>query len=168
MEGAMTTTTEAANVSGLCMCGCGQRTLLSDSNRPERGWVKGEHRRFLRGHESRVRVGVLVKAREHLIGSRTARWNGGRKTVKGRVTHQVGVGHPMADKDGYVLEYRLLMAGVVGRYLRTDEHVHHINNDHTDNSVGNLIVVTPSQHSRIHALMRAGTAPEEAMSRVVG
>lgn len=38
----------------LCECGCGERTMVSPKTRAERGWVKGQPRRFVRGHQLTV------------------------------------------------------------------------------------------------------------------
>lgn len=35
---------------GYCQCGCGQKTKIALRNRPNRGWVKGEPKRFIAGH----------------------------------------------------------------------------------------------------------------------
>jgi hypothetical protein len=35
---------------GLCQCGCGQKTKVAKYDNPVRGHVKGEYRRFIRGH----------------------------------------------------------------------------------------------------------------------
>ena len=37
----------------LCECGCGEPTTIARQHNPARGWVKGEGRRFLRGHNNR-------------------------------------------------------------------------------------------------------------------
>jgi hypothetical protein len=37
-------------VVNLCECGCGELTKISDRDRPERGYMKGQPRRFVRGH----------------------------------------------------------------------------------------------------------------------
>lgn len=36
---------------GYCHCGCGQKTKLATRTYQSRGWVKGEPRRFLQGHQ---------------------------------------------------------------------------------------------------------------------
>lgn len=40
---------------GYCQCGCGQKTRISHKNETRYGHIKGEPRRFLVGHCSRVR-----------------------------------------------------------------------------------------------------------------
>lgn len=47
--------------------------------------------------------------------------------------------------------YRKLAELKIGRQIRADEEVHHIDGDHTNNDMDNLDVVTVSEHSRIHA-----------------
>lgn len=42
-------------MNGLCECGCGRKTLVSPCTDRWHGWVKGEPRRFLAGHNNRLR-----------------------------------------------------------------------------------------------------------------
>ena len=49
----------------------------------------------------------------------------------------------------WVLEHRLVMEQKLGRPLRKDEHVHHLNRDKADNRPENLILVGSSEHSVI-------------------
>jgi hypothetical protein len=46
---------EEPNPSGLCVCGCGQRTELADQTRAARGWIKGKPKRYVAGHHLRGR-----------------------------------------------------------------------------------------------------------------
>ena len=46
-------TNEGPNPSGLCMCGCGQKTSLAKETRPSRGDVKGKPVRFRPSHGNR-------------------------------------------------------------------------------------------------------------------
>jgi hypothetical protein len=55
--------------------------------------------------------------------------------------------HPFSTKQGMVLQHRLVMEQILGRYLERHENVHHKNGDRTDNSPENLelwSVVQPS------------------------
>jgi hypothetical protein len=76
-------------------------------------------------------------------------WKGGRKMNAAGYVEVLRVGHPMA-KRNYVYEHRLVMAEYIGRLLSTDEHVHHINGDKTDNRIENLQIVTNAEHGAIH------------------
>lgn len=61
-----------------------------------------------------------------------------RREASGYVQVNVGVGHPMASMNGYVLEHRLVMAETLGRPLQPFENVHHINGVRDDNRPENL------------------------------
>jgi len=50
--------------------------------------------------------------------------------------------------------YRRLAEMEIGRALREDEEVHHIDGNHRNNSVNNLEVLTVSGHSKIHAAQK--------------
>lgn len=71
--------------------------------------------------------------------------------------------HPYADKSGRVSKHRLIVEqnynnydikyfeNINGKiYLKKTSQVHHINGDHNDNRVENLIPVTKAEHKIIH------------------
>lgn len=61
--------------------------------------------------------------------------------------------HPLADSRGYVLEHRLVMEAMLGRFLMADEVVHHKNNIRDDNASTNLILMTDQKrHAAGHAV----------------
>lgn len=47
------------NPSGLCMCGCGAKTTVAKKDNARFGWVKGQPKRYLKGHHNR-RLGYVV------------------------------------------------------------------------------------------------------------
>ena len=57
--------------------------------------------------------------------------------------------HPDAHSNGWILEHRLVAAQKLGRSLRADEQVHHVNGDKQDNRPENLSVLDPSAHTYI-------------------
>lgn len=93
-------------------------------------------------------------------GGKHSNWKGGRmKDTKGYIRIQLSPDdffYPMANKVGYVLEHRLVMAKHLGRCLQTWEIVHHegirysgIENK-SDNLRDNLKLTTRGNHSIDH------------------
>lgn len=94
-----------------------------------------------------------------VAGDKNPFWKG-----KGRYLHTLGYWlvwiskddffHPMRDKQGYVLEHRLVMARHLGRCLHSWDIVHHRNGDKLDNRIENLQLVTEGQHKQITMFLR--------------
>ncbi len=69
--------------------------------------------------------------------------------------------HPDANKEGYVMQHRLLMEQHLGRRLNKDEVVHHMNKDRADNRLENLCLMTASAHMSMHMYERHKKEREE-------
>lgn len=70
--------------------------------------------------------------------------------------------HPRAFKSGRVLEHRWVVEQIIGRYLETDEHVHHIDHVRTNNDPSNLQLLSARDHLSITA-RENGDAIREAV-----
>ncbi|HYF91547.1 MAG TPA: HNH endonuclease [Symbiobacteriaceae bacterium] len=86
-------------------------------------------------------------------GASNHNWKGGRiRHVKGYLLRHAPE-HPNAS-GGYVLEHRLVAEEMLGRPLRPDEDVHHLDGDKANNSRDNLIVEDHGSHTRLHWAIR--------------
>lgn len=62
--------------------------------------------------------------------------------------------HPKSSKEGNIMEHILVMEAIIGRHLKEDECVHHINGKRDDNRKENLLLMTKSQHMSFHSKER--------------
>lgn len=75
-----------------------------------------------------------------------------RKIVsKGDYNYAVVPEHPKATEYGYVLEHRIVAENHLGRMLKDNEIVHHINGNKKDNRIENLEVLDSKEHNRMHS-----------------
>lgn len=162
------------NPSGMCMCGCGQPAPLAGATDNARGYVKGEPMLFVRNHHQRgvkrseeERRRMRETRRGTLRGAANPQWKGGRTFERNRICVRVGRDHPMADRNGLVLEHRYVVSQALGRMLDKDEAVHHVNRDPFDNRPGNLVLVSRAEHAAIHALLKVGFSEWDAVITVL-
>lgn len=74
-------------------------------------------------------------------------WRGGRTISSEGYVLIMRKDHPFAQgRDKYVPEHRLVMEGILGRYLTSGEVVHHRNGVKDDNRPENLAIVEPTGH----------------------
>lgn len=133
--------------SGICECGCGERTSIAQTT--SHGNFLGYPTRFIRGHAQRRQK-----------GDQHSQWKGGRGlTTDGHVR----IYRP--DDHSRRAEHRLVMERTLGRPLKwfgpghpDSEVVHHLNHVKTDNRPKNLVVLSISEHHLIHTLPAAAEA----------
>jgi hypothetical protein len=88
-------------------------------------------------------------------GARNNRWKGGRSVNQEGYVLVWFPSHPDADPNGYILEHRLVMAQSLGRPLSSEEVVHHIDGDRSNNLIGNLkLYPSGSEHTAYHKSQR--------------
>lgn len=63
----------------------------------------------------------------------------------------------LGDNKGYVFEHVLVAENFLGRKLRRDEEVHHLNFNRADNRPSNLLVLPGTQHSKLHKWLQASS-----------
>lgn len=98
---------------------------------------------------------MALSAREKLSESRKCHYDGmnGYGHTKAHNGGYVCVycpDHPHAHQDGYVMLHTILMERHIGRFLESDEVVHHINHDRSDNRIENLLLMKKKDHMSMH------------------
>ncbi len=84
-------------------------------------------------------------------GADHGNWKGGLVMHSDGYITEYAPWHPAASgQKGYVLQHRLVMEKTLGRFLTSDELVHHKNEDKADNRPENLEVTTRSHHMSHH------------------
>ena len=58
-------------------------------------------------------------------GQRSAHWKGGRIVMTKGYILLFKPKHPFCSKQGYVFEHRIIMEQHLGRYLKSEEKIHH-------------------------------------------
>ena len=93
---------------------------------------------------------------ENKIGEKHPMWKGGRKNNNGYIM-VYSPNHPNCDNQGYVREHRLVMEKHLGRLLKKDEVIHHINHKRDDNKINNLIIMNKKEHDIMHLITGVNT-----------
>jgi AraC-like DNA-binding protein len=112
---------------------------------------------FYKGHDLHYIAGKFdvaygtVRKRLQERGIETDRYHCGFTTKATGYIYIYMPEHPMANKRGYIPEHTLIMEKAIGRYLKTDEVVHHINGIKNDNALSNLKLMSAYQHKSLHS-----------------
>lgn len=83
-------------------------------------------------------------------GKDNGNWKGGRVYNKNGYIMVCCPDHPNATLHGhYIVEHRLVMEKYLGRYLKSNEIIHHINGIRDDNRIENLFLYTNRSEHRL-------------------
>jgi excisionase family DNA binding protein len=118
---------------------------LSEARKGDKNPFKGKR------HTPESLAKMSAASAQQPRGADSYSWKGGRRPDKHGYIRIYTPDHPRAES-GYVLEHRLVMEQMLGRYLTPDEEVHHKNGIITDNRPENLEALTKGEHSRLHRL----------------
>jgi len=77
------------------------------------------------------------------------KWKGGIKNINGYI-YVLKKEHPFSNNNGYIFEHRLVMEKKLGRYLKPEEIIHHINGVRKDNRIKNLELTNKRDHNLKH------------------
>lgn len=106
--------------------------------------------------EARIKISIAQRGRKHSketckkignaqIGSKNHSWKGGKHINYGGYIVIYKPEHPFASGK-YIMEHRVIMEQILGRYLEPFEIVHHRNGIKTDNRPENLQIVIRKAH----------------------
>ena len=83
-------------------------------------------------------------------GENHANWNGGLRSYSGYI-QLLKPDHPHTNGKGYVYKHRLVMEKYIGRYLKPEERVHHLDGNKVNNNIENLSLCENwGKHNKIH------------------
>jgi len=118
-----------------CECGCEKEIIWKQHYR----W-RG-HSKYIHGHNP--------TKPNPLRGKDNPNWKGGI-LKDGKYIKERSLSHPHSDGRGYVRQHRLVMERHLGRYLASNEIVHHVNGIGNDNRIENLVLTNTKEHVLHH------------------
>ena len=91
------------------------------------------------------------KGAKRLYGKGRYNWKGGiTEAIESRGYKVLNFNYKGSKRQ--VRKHRVIMTTFLGRPLTRNEIVHHINGNKKDNRIENLMLMTQSEHSRLHNL----------------
>jgi hypothetical protein len=116
----------------LCECGCGKVTNIH----------RGKYNRFIYGHATKGKKFTRLKPNN---------WKGGISWANGYLKiHRPK--HHFADKHGYIRLHRFVYEYFHKCCLLPWGEIHHINGIKTDNHKHNIILISKTNHLKIHKI----------------
>lgn len=131
---------------GYCHCGCGQKTTIIKENSYTRGLIKGEPRKYLKGHHTKGKK-LAGYCREN-----NPNWRGGEYTREDGYVMIYKPDHPLVNSNDYIRKSRVVVENNIKEFLPKDVIIHHINHNRSDDRIENLQILTShAEHRKVHA-----------------
>ena len=103
--------------------------------------------------ERNKKISLALKGIKKPLGEKSHAWKGGKTNSKGYI-YVYSPNHPYSNKK-HVAEHRLIVENKIGRYLKKEEIIHHINEKRNDNRIENLMIFKNcSEHMKFHQKIR--------------
>lgn len=110
--------------------------------------ISEEHKKIIsKAHKGKK---LSKETREKMAQSKRINGSGHTKKRKDGYIAVYYPMHPKSNKDGYIMQHHLVMEKHIGRYIKDDEVVHHINGIKDDNRIENLKLMTFREHAGLH------------------
>lgn len=98
-------------------------------------------------------------------GSNNPNWKGGMMIRNDGYIYRYCPNHPFGNKSSnYMMEHRLVMEKHLGRYLKLEESIHHLDYDKSNNNIDNLhLFFSEKEHQAHHQMLFSAVADELKM-----
>ncbi len=105
---------------------------------------------IMKGNKYRVGIAPWHKGKKcpKLSGKNNGQWRGGKTVDKHGYVLIKKRSHPFCSSTGYVREHRLIIEKIIGRYLKPNEKVHHLEEKDNNNPKKLIAFVNHSAHVR--------------------
>lgn len=88
-------------------------------------------------------------------GKNSVHWKGGKRINSSGYLEIYIPEHPFANKLKLIAEHRLIVEKKIGRYLKPEEIVHHIDENKLNNKIENLMLFKSNQkHTKFHTKIK--------------
>ena len=139
-----------------CLCDCGNTKQVT------RGHLLSGNTQSCGCYHDECSRNWMKRLRPTQVKDNHPNWIGGRYRGKGGYIYVISPNHPHKTDTGYVLEHRLVMEKHLGRYLKPDEIVHHIDRQKDNNDLANLVLfANHSEHAKHHFRERRASTGTE-------
>lgn len=98
-----------------------------------------------------IKYGFRIRTKQEQQSSiYSSNWKGGKRKKKEGYIEIYYPTHPRANSRKCVYEHILVAERMIGRQLNDNEVVHHIDRNKSNNNPNNLLVLTRSEHAKLH------------------